>query len=185
MEWTGYDVFDPEVDRPLAEVSRAEARRHFDKLMAEKDERAAALRDLVRRDAGIEPGGDPDAWLTQVEAWLRDRVEAHPTHESMLVEEWYSVVNDLALVLGDLAIEDSPWLSWELCTGGRRNVAFQRPVLMGFRVPNRSYLYDLDRVLGGFALALAAGEDEPAPFLTWLRATLARQAVGDMAGVPR
>jgi hypothetical protein len=38
--------------------------------------------------------------------------------------EWYSVVHDVALFLGDLMIARCPELRWEFFTGGKKNVAY-------------------------------------------------------------
>jgi hypothetical protein len=143
VDWTGYEIFDPEVDRPLNEVTRAEARRHFDKLMAQKDERNAQLAALLVRNRGPELGDD-DAAISALDHWFRDRVEPDPERPHRLLPEWYSVGNDMALHLGDVAIARSPWLHWELFTWGKKDVAYQRPVLMGFRVPDKRYNVDLD-----------------------------------------
>jgi hypothetical protein len=181
MDWTGYEVFDPEVDRPLREVTRAEARRHFEKLMAEREDRKAALRALVERATGSAPA-DGDAYLDHVEDWLRGAVEPHPELEGRMDNEWYSVFNDLALELGDLAIADSSWLRWELDGGGKRKVSFQRPVLAGFRVPAKGYTFDLDLRLTGFGHGIALGDPEPERLLVPLRANLGRQARGEGFG---
>jgi hypothetical protein len=142
MDWSGYEVFDPEVDRPLQEVSRAQARRHFDKLMAEKEDRQALLAALLQRNGGPALEAD-DAAISALDHWFRERVEADPDQPHRLLPEWYSVVNDLALHLGDVAIARNRQLRWELFVWGRRNANFQRPVLMGFEVPNPRFSVDL------------------------------------------
>jgi hypothetical protein len=53
VDWKVYEIYDPEVDKPLAEVSRREARRHFERLMADREQRIAELRKLVAA-AGID-----------------------------------------------------------------------------------------------------------------------------------
>jgi hypothetical protein len=47
MDWDSYVVWDPGVDRPAHELSRAEARAAYDRLMAAKSERIANLRRLL------------------------------------------------------------------------------------------------------------------------------------------
>jgi hypothetical protein len=39
-----------------------------------------------------------------------------------LLPDWYSVVNDLALFLGETMIERCSTLRWEFFTGGKKNV---------------------------------------------------------------
>jgi hypothetical protein len=162
VDWTGYDVFDPEVDGPLQKASRAQARRHFDRLMAEKPERKAQLAALMQRNSG--PAlGDDDAAIAALEHWFREQVEADPAQPHRLVPEWYSVVTDMGLHLGDVAIARSPNLRWELYVWGARNVNYQRPVLMGFETPDPKYNVDLAAGLAGLGLRQAQGmalEDE-------------------------
>lgn len=55
-------------------------------------------------------------------------------------------MRDIALWLGDVLIARHPQLRWVLCTHGKaqRNVSYQRPVIMGFSVPNPRYNVDYD-----------------------------------------
>lgn len=146
MDWTGYEVFDPGVDGPLRDVSRGKAREHYKKLMAEKEQRKAMLKALVARD-GIDLD-DSDASISALDHWYRDRVELDPDDPEKMVLEWYSVANDIALYLGDLAVERNPGLHWELHTGGKRALGYQRPVIKGFGLlPNKRYDIDFDRRL--------------------------------------
>jgi hypothetical protein len=176
VDWTGYEVFDPEVDRPLHEVSRAQARRHFDKLMAEKEERKAMLAALLERD-GLELGDD-DASISALDHWYRDRVEPDPERSNRLFPEWYSVANDMALHLGDVAISRSPWLRWELYVWGKKNASYHRPVLMGFRVPHDKYNVDLDAAVVGLGLRRVTGQAVDDEELVPLTHLLAEHAEG-------
>lgn len=56
IRWEAYEIFDPEVDRPLADVSRAEARAHHHRLLAMTDHWISELRKLAD-SAGIELDG--------------------------------------------------------------------------------------------------------------------------------
>lgn len=74
MDWTGYELFDPGVDGPLARVSLEQARMHFDKLMAEREERKAQLAALLARDAIPLGGTTPRSprWTTgSATGWRR------------------------------------------------------------------------------------------------------------------
>ena len=122
VDWTGYAIFDPEVDRPLHEVGRREAKRHFDKLMA------------------------------------GTRLEPDPQRPHRLAPESYSVVNDMGLHLGDVAITRCPWLRWELFVWGRKDVSYQRPVLMGFRIPDAKYNADPDWSIAAVGHAQLRGQ---------------------------
>ena len=46
--WEDYEIFDPQVERPLAEVTPAEARAHYALVMETKDQRMAELKKLAR-----------------------------------------------------------------------------------------------------------------------------------------
>lgn len=157
VDWTGYAIFDPEVDRPLHEVGRREAKRHFDKLMAGKEERKAQLSALLERDAGLALGDD-DAAISALDHWYRDRLEPDPQRPHRLAPEWYSVVNDMGLHLGDVAITRCPWLRWELFVWGRKDVSYQRPVLMGFRIPDAKYNVDPDWSIAAVGHAQLRGQ---------------------------
>ena len=58
----------------------------------------------------------------------------------------------MAIVLGDVLIERNPALRWELCTGGKKDVAYQKHVITGFsKAPNPRYHVDVDRLVAGHA----------------------------------
>jgi hypothetical protein len=46
--WDDYEIFDPQVDRPLAEVTPAEARAHYALVVDTKEQRVAELKKLAR-----------------------------------------------------------------------------------------------------------------------------------------
>jgi hypothetical protein len=71
---------------------------------------------------------------------------------------WYSVVNDIGLFLGDVILERAPNLRWEFFTYGRRDLAYQRHVIMGFPVPNPKYTIDVDRHVATYGHRVVAGE---------------------------
>lgn len=143
INWGDYEPFDPGVDRPLHELPRREAKAAFEHLMAAKEARTGALRALVA-DNGFELDGS-DAGVQQLNDWFRAHVEPNPTDPARLRSMWYSVVNDLALYLGDIIIERVPNIHWTFFDKGSKDVAFQRHVLMGFtRVKNLKYNVDID-----------------------------------------
>lgn len=177
MDWTGYEIFDPEVDRPLHEVDRRRAKRHFERLMAQKEERKSQLAGLLARNDG--PGlGDDDASVSALDRWYRERLQADPQRPHRLLPEWYSVVNDMALHLGDLAIARCPWLHWELFVWGRKDASYHRPVLMGFRVPNGRYNVDPDWSIAAIGHAQLSGQPVDAEELVPMLHLVAEHAEG-------
>lgn len=144
--WDGYEVYDPGVYGPLHTLPRAEARRAFTRLMEAKPERIAMLRRLLRAN-GVELA-NTDAAIQNLNDWFLANVKADPEKPGRLLPEWYSVVNDMALFLGDVIIERCPGLHWEFYIWGKKNVSYQRPVIMGFsQVANPKYNVDLDRII--------------------------------------
>jgi hypothetical protein len=173
MEWNDYEVFDPGVDRPLAELPRKQARAAFDRLMAAREERLVQLRRLAAAN-----GVDLDAadGVQRLNDWFVASVQPDPEGRGRLANVWYSVVNDIGLFLGERAFAASGGkLRWEFFTAGRKDVAYQRHVLIGFDVPNPRYNMDLDLVVGMYGHRVVRGEDvDPAFFTGLLRAAAER-----------
>ncbi len=68
-----------------------------------------------------------------------------------MLPEWYSFANDLGLYLGDLLVMRHAGLEWRMFTGGRKDVAYQRPVVMGFsKTANKKFNVDFDAILVGY-----------------------------------
>lgn len=169
VDWGDYRSFDPGVDRPLHEVSRREAREHFERLMAEKPARKQALAELLARN-GVELDRSERS-LRELGEWFCDNVEPDPRDPERLAPRWYAVVNDIALYLGDILIERRPGLRWELFTAGDRDMSYQRPVIMGFNVSNPHFNVDFDWAIGVEGHCIVAGEPgEPDALVEMLRA---------------
>jgi hypothetical protein len=147
MNWDDYDIYDPGVVGPLNTLSRAEARRAFDRLMDEKTTRIEMLRRLINAN-GVELRGT-DEGIQELNDWFRVHVEPDPARPGRLLPEWYSVVNDVALFLGEVIIERCPRLRWVLFTWGKRDAAYQRHVIMGFPVGNPKFNMDIDAQVAG------------------------------------
>jgi hypothetical protein len=77
--WDAYEIFDPQVEHPLAEVTPAEARAHFKLVLETKEHRVQELRKLARA-AGIELDGSEDrpGWFSQRTPDLRRRSVFRP-----------------------------------------------------------------------------------------------------------
>lgn len=155
--WDEYEIYHPGTLGPLSELPRAQARAAYDRLMAARGERERQLRRLVnaygvdfdRTDAGVQRLND----------WFRKHVQADLAVPGRLMPEWYSVVNDVALFLGDTMIERNPHLRWDFCTAGRKNISYQRHTIAGFtQVANPRYRIDIDRVVAVYGHRVVAGE---------------------------
>ncbi|HEU5004347.1 MAG TPA: hypothetical protein VFW71_16435 [Actinomycetota bacterium] len=155
VDWDDYEVYDPGVSGPLNTLSRADARRAFNKLMGGRTTRREMLRCLLRAN-GMDLVGS-DSGIQDLNDWFVANVEADPDNPGRLLPDWYSVVNDVALFLGDVIIERCPGLRWEFYTGGKKDVSFQRHVLMGFtQVPNPKYNLDLDSAVATYGHRIVA-----------------------------
>ena len=151
-----YQVFDPGVDRPLAEVSRQEARRHFKHHLASLSERIEELAKLVGA-AGIDLDFS-DRSLAELDEWFPRAVLAAGVEESWPAPEAFSVCNDIGMYLGELVTKRSPELEWRMEAGGKRGINYQRPVIMGYTgVENPRYSVDFDMALCRYAVRLAQG----------------------------
>jgi hypothetical protein len=169
MEWDDYEIYQPGVFAPMHTLARREARQAFNRLMAAKPGRIQMLRRLLKAN-GVELGGT-DAAVQDLNDWFRPNVQEDPQKPGRLLPIWYSVVNDIGLFLGDLMIARCLQLRWEFYTWGKKDVSYQRHVIMGFRhVPNPKYNIDIDRLVATYGYRIVAGEDvEEDAFWQWLR----------------
>ena len=182
IDWDEYVVYDPGVSAPLTTVPRAEARAAFDRLMAARPARVEMLRRLLKVN-GVDLGTS-DSEIQDLENWFRNHVQQDPAQPGRLLPEWYSVVNDVALFLGELMIQRRPTLRWTLFTAGKKNMSYQRHVRTGFdEVPNPRYNIDIDRLVATYAHQIIDGQEtEHDRFYRLLQAVERRQVGGGDAG---
>ena len=155
MNWDDYEIYDPGVVNPLNTLPRSEARRAFDRLMNEKTARIEMLRWLLKAN-GVELSSTDDG-IQDLNDWFRGNLAVDPDEPGRLLPHWYSLVNDVALFLGDVMIERCPGLRWEFFIGGKKDAAYQRHVIMGFRqVPNPKYNIDIDRRVATYGHRIVA-----------------------------
>lgn len=164
-----YSVFDPGVSRPLNELSRGDARAAFERLMAAKADRINVLGHLLEGNEVVL--ADSDRGLQDLNDWFRTSVEADASSPGRLQPRWYSVVNDVALFIGDAMISRCPSLRWSFYDAGAKDVSFQRHVIMGFTsVPNPKYNIDVDRLVATYGHRKVTGQDiEGDAFWRWVR----------------
>lgn len=158
VDFSEYQCFDPGVDRALSEVTKAEAKKHFDHLMRQKSARITQLKALLKK-SGIDLTED-DRSIQELNDWFYENIEQSDDRPDRLKPVWYSVVNDIALFLGEEIIRRAPALRWELFLGGKKNLSYQRPVIMGFsKVKNPKYNIDLDWAIGTYGYRIIAGNE--------------------------
>jgi hypothetical protein len=143
--------------------------------MAEREQRIEALRALLAAN-GLVLGKSDDA-IEVLEMWFRDHVEADPDDPARPRPLWLAVAFDIGVSLGELILERRPTLRWEFYVWGRRNLAYQRPVIMGFDVVNKRYNVDPVMEVSHDAIAVVQGEEFPLRFLRRLYAVNAGESV--------
>lgn len=105
---------------------------------------------------GVELETSDDA-IQRLNDWFRANVEPDPDHPGRLLPDWYSVVNNVALFLGDVMIERCPGLRWEFYVWGKKNVSYQRHAIMGFsQIPDTKYSIDIDRRVAAYGHQIVA-----------------------------
>lgn len=174
VDWNGYEPYVPPVVGPRRELSRRQAEDAYEHLMAAKRERIEMLQMLLR-DNGIELKDD-DTQIELLSEWFRANVERSGNDPDRLRNIWYAVVNDVALFLGDVIIHRFPGVQWQLFVSGKRDVAYQRHVLVGFTsAPNPKYYVDIDRLVATYGYRASGGEHVPSDyFLSLIRAAGSR-----------
>jgi len=155
MEWDRYEIYHPGISAPASTLPRAVARRAFDRFISERSARIEMLRRLLEANT-VELSSSDDG-IQALNDWFKANVEADPANPGYLLPEWYSVVNDISAFLGDVIIERCPSLHWEFFKWGKKNVAYQQPVIMGFRgVPNPKFNIDVQRRVAGYGHSIIA-----------------------------
>ncbi len=173
--WNQYEPYVPPYRGPQAQLSSSEARESFDQLMAAKPRRTEQLRTLL--EANGLTLNDDDAFIRRLNHWFRENVEANPDEPGRLRNLWYAVVNDVALFLGDVLIARCPNLHWDLVLDGRRDIPFQKHVIVGFgNVPNPKFNLDIDRLVATYAHQVVAGDSVDADFFAKVLASAAAKA---------
>lgn len=174
VDWDSYEPYVPPHDGPVYELPPKHARESFERAMAAKPARIEQLRRLLAAN-GLVLGEDDDS-VQRLNDWFRTNVEANPDDPSRLENLWYAVVFDIGLFLGDIMIQRSPGLRWEMFKAGRRDVAYQKHVIVGFtRVANPKYNVDVDRVVATYGHQAINGDGvDPNLFVAVLRDAAAK-----------
>ena len=166
--WGDYVPFQPGVRGLRDDLPRKAARQAFKRLISEKTARIEELRKLLDVN-GIELSAS-DEGLQVLNDWFRENVEPNESDPGRLRNLWYAVVNDIGLFLGDVMIERAPGLRWEFFTWGRKNVSYQRHVIMGFsQISFPTYNVDIDAAVAVYGQRIIAGQEvEKDAFRQWV-----------------
>lgn len=141
-----YPVYSPPHDGIEMLMPEAEARANFDYFVAQRPNRTEALRKLLASfgvpvEFSQAAKASLDAWLARYGAFLyvsekgSSYLSRAPAWEGRRLG--LNVIHDLAVFLGDFAIQENPGLRWEMYTDvptGLRNQTdqFQKPIIAGF-----------------------------------------------------
>ncbi|MFK4084043.1 hypothetical protein ACI2LF_08060 [Kribbella sp. NPDC020789] len=72
-------------------------------------------------------------------------------------------------------IERNPHLEWVMFDKGKRDISFQRHVIMGFtRVPYPKYNVDPDLLTSMYGHRIIAGQGETGAFVSWVDGATAK-----------
>jgi hypothetical protein len=151
IDWGGYEPYEPGIAASPVTLPRVEARQAFKRCMETKSARIEMLSRLLQTN-GVDLDTS-DAAIQDFNEWFYARVEADPENPGQLLPNWYSVIHDAALFLGDVMIERHPNLHWEFFTWGKKNVAFQKHVIMGMSTEDPKFRtnIDIDRMVSMYA----------------------------------
>lgn len=146
--WGDYQIITLPYRGHAQDLSRAEARANYNRLMELKADRIQMLSCLLSAN-GIQLSADDDG-VQRLNDFFVQNVTEDPDRPTAILPEWISVTFDVALFLGDAMIAHHPSLHWELHVWGKRNFDYQRAVISGFRnVQVKNYAKGLiDRLLG-------------------------------------
>jgi hypothetical protein len=150
INWDDYELYHPWVFGPVHTLPRVEARKAFKRCMDTKDARIEMLRRLLAAN-GVKLGTDDPA-IQDLNDWFFANVESDPDQPGRLTPEWYSIVHDVAMFLGEVIIERHPNLRWEFFTWGKRDAAYQKHVIMGFGTEDPKFRTNMDihRMVAGY-----------------------------------
>ena len=156
IDWDGYEIYGPGVAEPLGTLTRVEARRAYERCMQTKPARKDMLRRLLKASGvGLDTS---DAAIQDLNDWFYMNIEPDEERPGELPAVWLSVVHDVALFLGDVMIERHPNLRWEFFVWGKRNVSYQRHVIMGFGTEDPKFKtnVDIDRDVTAYGYRIIA-----------------------------
>jgi len=175
VNWGDYWPYVPLHAGLASDLPRALARAEYRNLMAARPERKSALTALLAGNGVVL--SDDDEGVAALDTWFVEHVELSETETERLRNLWYAVIVDMGLFMGDLAIQQSPGLHWEFFTWGKRNVSYQRAVIMGFsQIEFPRYGTDPIWVIAGYGLRVALGYPEGPGRLVEMMASLRAKA---------
>lgn len=136
IDWGGYEVFDFEVKARWDELTPAQARAGFTRIMDQRLERVAMLGDLGELNG--HEFGTSDAAVQRVNDFFRLNIERGEDMDGYPTPDWGSVSYDVGLYVGEVLIARFPNLHWKLDTA-KKSASANQPVISGFRGAHPRY----------------------------------------------
>jgi hypothetical protein len=158
-----YDIFDPEVTTGLAKCDAKTAEAFFRRYTGTIGDRVNLLqawmanggkhgnRQALNLDFSKESIENLQNWLDQ--ELLNERKGPSPDRAYLL-----SLGTDVGMYLGECIRRKASSVEWRMFTGSKKDIAFQRPVLMGFNTPNKKYNIDCGFLAGQYVHRLLDGQ---------------------------
>ena len=136
----------------FSSMPRSQARLEFNEVVAARHQRINELKRLLSH-SGITLDDDPE--LQRIIDWFVEMMSPID-HTNVLDETSLSVTQDIALLLGELAIDRHPGVCWDFFIWGKRNISYQSPVLMCFTGEEAKWHGNLDlfRVVHGYEVTV-------------------------------
>lgn len=148
-----YEIFDPKIDRPLHELSRAEAQIAYDWFISNISVRLEQISLLLAAD-GILLDFTHDS-LAKLQDWFFEVVsEEREFGNSRPSPELFSVCNDIGIYFSEIVIRSSRNVNWLFYTKDKRELFYQHPVISGFNVKNRNYHINFDYIICQYAFRI-------------------------------
>jgi hypothetical protein len=150
-----YKIFNPEVEKPLHELSRKEAKEHFRLFNSKIEERLNELSKLISNH-GIKLDYTRVS-LFRLGEWLDKNIIENSKIKGEPSSYTFSICNDISMYLSESIIRKSAKTKWVLNTIKESDISYHRPVLMGFNVRNKNYNIDFDLLLCQYAFRILEG----------------------------
>ena len=149
-----YCIFDPKINKPLHELTRAEAIEAYEWFMSQRNNRLKMLK-LYLKEKNIFLNQDMKS-LEELHSFFYNEIikEGIKEYPSSYI---FSLCNDIGIYISEMIINKTESVKWNFFKWGKTNIAYHRPVLMGFNTRNRRYSVDIDLILCHYAHRLCHG----------------------------
>lgn len=151
-----YEILVPPLEKPVDQLSRAEARQYFDWYLSKLEDRTDYLRDVTGLPLDHSPASLVPLWKwflrhAEIEktpparlAELEAQFAGSPLAATLLEEnarqlslQTEYMIRDIGMYWGQVFVKNHPGIHWDFYTTPKRDMFVNRPLLMGF--PNEIF----------------------------------------------